>query len=36
VRNLLHLTRLIGKINQIRGVLKVERQDIMSPEEVAA
>ena len=36
VRNLLHLTRLIGKINQIRGILKVERRDMASPEEVAA
>lgn len=28
VRNLPHLTRIINKINQIRGILKVERQDI--------
>lgn len=30
VRNLPHLTRLLGKINHIRGVLKGERQDIES------
>ena len=28
VRNLPHLTRIIGKINQIRGILKAERKDI--------
>ncbi len=32
VKNLPHLTRLIGKINQIKGILKVERQDV--PEEI--
>jgi GTP pyrophosphokinase len=35
VRNLPHLTKLISKINQIRGVIKVERQDIEAGEVAA-
>ncbi|MCF7810668.1 bifunctional (p)ppGpp synthetase/guanosine-3',5'-bis(diphosphate) 3'-pyrophosphohydrolase [bacterium] len=30
VRNLPHLTKMIGKINQIRGIIKAERLDIKS------
>jgi GTP pyrophosphokinase len=41
VRNLIHLTKLISKINQIRGVLNAEREDIepngnVQPDEAAA
>ncbi len=30
VRNLPHLTRIISKINQIRGILKAERKDVIT------
>jgi len=32
VKNLPHLTRLIGRINRIKGVLKVERKDMSDPQ----
>jgi len=36
VRNLPHLTRVLGKINAVRGILKVEREDIETEEAVAS
>ena len=35
VRNLPHLTRIIGRINQIKGIMKAERQDIETEKPVA-